>query len=359
MDSQHPMQPQGMDIEEDKRQPRITQFFNPIQQVNRPTLNLFSNPVQQNRSPSPPPRTYQFDLFQMQYRNFGKKAFDKVDDDYSSKNFGQKWRMEATQNQYGGSGKDEKTSTATAREFLKKINDNPNLFNFQKQDVASTLSMNRIATDALVWEKDGEYHGHPGALRVEPNTTKWASKGHGSRDRSRARTAQAEFDSLNTDFQKTNDFSKVKEAVWLANIRTSAETIRTMSMPYEQFVDIGRLKKSVFHSKFGDISERDNIKKMARYVHNARETEKWHTASQMNLMGLHQHVPDVMQEYLIKHKNDHHAAMRDFHEMTNNGNETRINTAKSSQAHQIDSNETLKGTAGRKRALSDARKFKS
>lgn len=325
----------------------ITHYF--------PLLNPVSQSQQQpQQKPVFQPKFFQMTLEQVQYRQFGIEAFENIDGDYSSKSFGGEWRMQATPKGFGGSGKDEMTSTSTAREFLKKVDQNDGLKEDQKLKIAGSLSMHRTDTDALVWHNEENYQGHPGSLRYTAFDTDWAAEKHWTKDSLRAKSAKLEMHAL-VDDPTTAKFGDLMGAVSHANARTGVETVRSFSMPFEQFEQLGPSKDTVYHSKFGDISNPMAHKEMAKYVHNAREQQKWDTAAKLNLLGLQKHVPDTMQQYLQKFGNDHLQAMTAFHSNVGEGVEKRVNVAKSSQADPLDPGETLRETHGRKRALSDAR----
>ena len=324
----------------------ITHYF--------PLLSPAPLPQPQLPRPQPQQQFFQPTLEQMQYRQFGIQAFGNIDGDYSSQGFGGEWRMQATPKGFGGSGKDEMTSTSTTRELLKKVDQNDGLQEGQKLKIAGSLSMHRTDTDALVWHNEEGYQGHPGALRYTAFDTDWASKGHWTKDNLRAKSAKTEMHAL-ADDPTTAKFGDLMGAVSHANARTGVETVRSFSMPFEEFEQLGPPKETVVHSKFGDISNPKAHKEMARYVHNAREQQKWDTAAKLNLLGLQKHVPDTMQQYLQKFGNDHLQAMTAFHSNVGEGVEKRVNVAKSSQAEPLDPGETLHEMHGRKRALSDAR----
>ena len=346
----------------DPRPDAMDEEFVPSTSPNRNLITHYFKPLPSNQAPKvqlPPPTVsqsnpYQTTFDQVGYRQFGIEAYENLNGDFSSSSFGGEWRMKATEKGFGGSGKDEMTSTSTAREFLKKVDANPNLENSQKQKVAAMLSMQRTDTDALVWDHDEGYQGHPGALRYTSHQTDWASKGHWTKDNERARAAKTEFAKI-VDDPSTAKFVDISSSVLHANARTGVETVRSFSMPFEQFEQIGPSKKEVYHTSFGDISDPKVHKQMATYVHNAREREKWDTAAKLRQLGLDKHVPDTMQEYLKAFGNDHHQAMGEFYKNVSEKSEQRVNVAKTSQADVLDPGETLRETVGRKRALSDPR----
>lgn len=310
---------------------------------------------------------YQPTLQQVFARKFGGDQFTKAHKTHGSdtagfkKNLYDRWRMEPRKHKYGGSGYDEVARTALARESLAKIRAARSNIGDAKA-FAQTLSQDRVNTDALVWFHKGEQGGHPGALRDNPNGTN-VVHGHGGRDSNRAKAVTHEMQQALPN-PSTASTSQVIGAAHLMTTRGQLETIRTMSLPFEEFMATGPKATPVFHARYGDVSQAQpgNFQKMAAYVHNERERLKWDTARKLIGQGMPEHVPQEMQQYIAKHNGDHTQAQVDYWQQVQAKTETRVNTATSSQAGPLLPTETMRGTAaqvatGRPRALSNARAY--
>lgn len=305
------------------------------------------------------PHLYQLTLRQTLAAKFGRKIYFKASKGgkFNKKTLYDNWRMGQNQHKYGGSGYDEMTRTSLARDTMDKVH-KARIKGLSLPNLAAKLSMNRANTDALAWYKiEGgrqQIGGHPGALRLKPKTKQNVVHGHASRDNARAAAAETEFKSIVPDVKRAEK-EDIFQAVHHMNIRSEVETIRTMSLPYEHLMAL-RKKEKVYHARFGNIEEPENFDAVAKYVHNEREHQKWDTARKMMTAGLDKHVPEVMQEYIKNHGYDHTQAKIEFWNNVEAKTETRVNNATATQAQALDRSETLSGTAGRKRALSDARR---
>lgn len=310
----------------------------------------------QNRST---PQLYQTTLKQMVAGRFGLNVGNNLPPNFSKKNFSDKWRMGQQNTGYGGHGQDELISTSTAKNYF--VNNVNQLTTKQFNSHLFKSSMDRQDTAASVWytgnkNSDGSWMmgGHPGALRNQKQmqTMKGTTNiGHNSRDKARAEAANTE--------SKATLFSSVQQRA-----RVKVETIRTMTTPLQEFQDKGMNNQGLTHAVEGDISQSKNFNRMAEYVHENRERMKWDAAGQMMSTGSGDHVDPQMRQYIKNANGDHTQAMLSFHrdasESLRNNTTFQHNTAKTSDAGPLLSNETLAGTAnqvqqGRKRALSGAR----
>ncbi|WP_035059828.1 hypothetical protein [Andreprevotia chitinilytica] len=306
--------------------------------------------------------SYQPTLEQWKAHRFGAKALKNTlnaknpkvsKGEFDKKGIYSRWRMPQRKHKFGGSGLDEMTRTAFARDTLAALHKAaiPGLSLIKS---AQLLSMNRGNTDALVWYKGNEIGGHPGGLREAPNSDKGVTHGHGSLDNARAKAAKTEFQQLLPNLQKARP-GDVYNAIGRVNMRTEVETVAHMSMQYQETMTKPRPSpKSVYHAQFGDLSNKGNFEQMARYMHNHREKQKWDTAGKLMRHDLQGHVPQVMQDYLKRAKGDHHLARQMFqHAATRQVKpETRVNSANTSQAEHVPNTTTLRDAPKRNRALS-------
>ncbi|ASP40210.1 hypothetical protein CHH28_16680 [Bacterioplanes sanyensis] len=316
---------------------------------------------------------YQPTLDQMQGMQFGKTAVDKSlsGGSLDNKKLKDSWRMGQEDHGYGGHGKDETMRTSAATALLVDMG-KAGVPEDQVVEAAKQLSMDRTDTAALVWYnqvdhmgKAVEMGGHPGSLRNPSQMTAGRgthNKGHNSRDSARIRAAQTEFTAL--DPKSTGyDPKATRAAIGMMGVRAQLETIRTMSTPLEEFGARGVSGEQLTHARHGPLSDAGNFGRMAAFVHDSRETMKWDAARRLMTRGLHDHVPQEMQDYLNHSKGDHHQALAMYQHQLFQGAETRVNTATTSQADNLGADETLQHAASemqqksRARALSIPRKM--
>lgn len=300
---------------------------------------------------------FQLTLRQTMARRHGREAYEQA---LSGMRFDKKmqydrWRMAPKKHRHGGAGYDEMLRTALARDTMERIH--ARVQNSKTAgDFAEIFSQDRANTDALVWHLGSELGGHPGALRDASHGTN-VVKGHGGRDSARAKAVASELREATPDLARASLGELIGGAHRMA-ARGQVETLRTMSQPYEAFVANGRPSNTVFHARYGDLSDAGNYEKMARYAGNERERLKWDTARKLMGQGLDAHVPEVMRDFITQSNGDHTQAQSAFWQAADMGSETRVNRATQTQADPLESRETLHATQGRKRALSLPRLYR-
>ena len=353
----------GSRIKSKVKQKTLDKYF----QVQQRNAQMVQQHLQAQQAPqqnqqalqNQPPQLYQTTIKQMIAGQFGRNVGNKLQTNFSKKNFADKWRMGQQNKGFGGHGQDELISTSTAKNYF--VNNANHLTANQFSSQLFKSSMDRQDTAASVWytgakNDDGSWQmgGHPGALRNQKQmqTNRGTTNhGHNSRDTERAKAATAE--SQGRLFASTEQRARVK-----------VETIRTMTTPLQEFQDKGKNNQGLTHAVEGDISQDKNFNRMAEYVHENRERMKWDAAKQMMGTGSGAHVDPQMRQYIQNANGDHTQAMLNFHHDASESQRNNVpfqhNQAKTSEAGPLLSNETLAGTAnqvqqGRKRALSAAR----
>lgn len=323
-----------------------------------PTPSLDDGRRKKAATPTTAPERYELQrtLTQMAAEKHGRETYDvaTASGKLNKETLYDKYRMPQAEHEFGGSGYDEMYRTSLTRDTAKNI-EKAAVPGLDLREEVAKLSGARVATDALVWITPKGIGGHPGALRAKPNSRSGVITGHPERDNARAKAATAEFESFVPDLRKT-DAKTVQKGLRHAAARARVETIRTMSLPHEDFMAKGAPTEEVYHAQFGDLRDAKNFGRMADYVHDERERRKWQAASRLRASpALRGHVPDVMDEYLKRAENNHAVAHQRFDEAVRDGSEKRINRATSTQADTLAPNETLRGTSGSKRSLSPPR----
>lgn len=354
------------------RQTNLFEYF--ASQSSHPPPPTTSAPTSSSASTTTTPvwGPYQPTLEQLHHRNYGANALQQASTNGSiaTQTFNTSWREPARPFSYGGSGQDEITSTATARNTLQTLQSAPQSTPMLMDATSRLLSQNRVGTDSLVWVNsdpssgDTSISGHPGALRTQPHTNHHVSTGHGSRDISRATAFRTEYQSLappsDSSFTGTPQAfqQQTVNAMQVSNARTGIETLARMSAPYQTLMAQPLPTSATYHARHGDISQAANFQHMAAYVHNERERLRWDVAGQTVRAGQRGHVPQVMLHYLDQARGDHHLAMQAFLSdaaADRTPASSHINTSPLPQAISIPNTTTMANAPHLNRALSDPR----
>lgn len=213
----------------------------------------------------------------------------------NKKKFGSKYRMKQMRHKsdMGGTGYDEKVSTATSREILNQAPPD------QLFPLASKLSSSREPVTNLLWATSGtdkELAGHPGALTSKPGDMRnGVTHEHTDRDFTRASWVDKQF----RQAKASGDPGAVRKTMVMADIMTN----QVMSQPMAALTQASNpLPGKVYHAQFGDLSKEHARHHAFAKVHNERERRKISAARELMDMNMRGLVDPAMQDLILKHQ---------------------------------------------------------
>jgi hypothetical protein len=207
----------------------------------------------------------------------------------SSKEFSANYREPQTQYlpNSGGSGLDEMVSTATVATLRGKLA--KRLSPGEVEKVIGRLSEEREYVSNLGWatgKPETPLGSHPGGLsKSQTSMQRGLTRGHGSRDRLRAKQVMAQFDSglsVNKDPSRIVDETSVMALVM---------TVNHFMQPLPQLlnIDVSTAANNAYHPRYGwvivDKKKTEAFERMANAIHENRERRKIEAAFRLNALG--------------------------------------------------------------------------